>query len=450
MDFLHNLVLSIGSLFALLMLVTAVVFFTEKQFRAVWISLLFFILIPFPFFFSALIPDVFLFWYDGALLSFTAVLFVMFLYNPKRNKFSPSTPTGQNDERNTMFSRRELKSNTPAYREYYNLFPQHEALDSNWRQKPGLMSPRSVFYNPVLFAAAEASYKTKSWQGTHINGNQAEKKVDISPEKLTRFVKSWMKKQAVADVGVASMKSYHYYHTKGRGVQYNAAVKMRYAYGIALTMEMDENVMQTSPKASVLMESAEKYLHSGISAIQLAAFLRELGFNAQAHIDGNYEVVCPLVARDAGLGEIGRMGLLMTPKHGPRVRIAVVTTDAPLIVDKPSTVAHRMIEFCYYCKKCAAICPGKAIPKSDRKIEDGALRWKINSEACFTYWAVSGTDCGRCITVCPYAHGTNFLHRFIRFGIEHSLLFRRLAISLDDLFYGKKPKSKPLLSWMQV
>lgn len=67
--------------------------------------------------------------------------------------------------------------------------------------------------------------------------------------------------------------------------------------------------------------------------MQLAEFMRSIGYPARAHIDGSYRVVCPLVARDAGLGEIGRMGLLMTPELGPRVRIAVVTTDLPLVPD---------------------------------------------------------------------------------------------------------------------
>ena len=45
--------------------------------------------------------------------------------------------------------------------------------------------------------------------------------------------------------------------------------------------------------------------------------IRRLGYPARAHIDGNYRVIAPLVARDAGLGEIGRMGLLMTPRSRP-------------------------------------------------------------------------------------------------------------------------------------
>ena len=73
-------------------------------------------------------------------------------------------------------------------------------------------------------------------------------------------------------------------------------------------------MVSAAPSASIVMESGQQYLGSGIIALQVAAFIRNLGFEARAHIDGNYEVVCPLVARDAGLGEIGRMGLLMTPK----------------------------------------------------------------------------------------------------------------------------------------
>ena len=89
--------------------------------------------------------------------------------------------------------------------------------------------------------------------------------------------------------------------------------------------------------------------------------IRRLGWAAEAHIDAHYEVVCTLVARDAGLGEIGRMGLLMTPRLGPRVRLAVVTTDLPLVADVP-TSDPTVLDFCDVCRKCADICPAHAVP----------------------------------------------------------------------------------------
>ena len=73
---------------------------------------------------------------------------------------------------------------------------------------------------------------------------------------------------------------------------------------------------------------------------------------------------------------------------------------------------------------------------------DGVMRWKIDAESCYTYWCQAGTDCGRCIIVCPFAHPDNWFHRLVRFGIRNSYIFRRLAVTLDDLFYGRKPRPR--------
>jgi reductive dehalogenase len=212
---------------------------------------------------------------------------------------------------------------------------------------------------------------------------------------------------------------------------------------------MDHRMMQSAPKGSAIMESGQQYLESGRIAVQMAHFIRRLGYEARAHIDGNYEVVCPLVAHDAGLGELGRMGLLMTPKLGPRVRIAVVTTNLPLEIDEAKN-EYSVIDFCTKCKKCADACPSQAISFDDQKDIDGVVRWQINQEACFTYWATIGTDCGRCISVCPYSHPDNFLHTMVRAGLKNSSVFRSVALELDDLLYKRKPESKPLPEWMNV
>jgi ferredoxin len=66
--------------------------------------------------------------------------------------------------------------------------------------------------------------------------------------------------------------------------------------------------------------------------------------------------------------------------------------------------------------------------------QEGSLRWKIDSEKCYHFWTLSGTDCGRCITVCPYSHRNNRVHRFVRWEIKNNLFFRYLAIKLDDIF----------------
>ncbi len=80
---------------------------------------------------------------------------------------------------------------------------------------------------------------------------------------------------------------------------------------------MAHEMIQAAPRMPQVMESARQYVEAGKIAVILAAAIRNLGYPARAHIDEINRVIAPLVARDAGLGEIGRMGLLMTPHLGP-------------------------------------------------------------------------------------------------------------------------------------
>jgi reductive dehalogenase len=204
---------------------------------------------------------------------------------------------------------------------------------------------------------------------------------------------------------------------------------------------MDYELTNAAPYPPETVETGHQYVEAARVSVQLAAAIRYLGFPARAHIDGNYRVIAPLVARDAGLGEIGRMGLLMTPRLGPRVRVGVVTTDLPLIPDGYHPDAS-VLDFCRICKKCAINCPSQSIPFTDREIDNGVLRWKINPESCYHYWTVVGTDCGKCMAVCPYSHPDNWIHNLVRWGNARSGLFRRAALFMDDFFYGKTPSSR--------
>jgi NAD-dependent dihydropyrimidine dehydrogenase PreA subunit len=141
------------------------------------------------------------------------------------------------------------------------------------------------------------------------------------------------------------------------------------------------------------------------------------------------------------------MGLLMTPDLGPRVRLGAVTTDMPLVAD-----GYRgdsaVLDFCQVCAKCAANCPPRAIPFGDRQEIGGAVRWQINQDLCYRYWCVVGTDCARCVYVCPYSHPDSAPHNLVRWMVRRSGAARRTVRRLDDLFYGAHPPSKPAPGWV--
>lgn len=383
------------------------------------------------------------------ILAICIILILILLIIPFSGKKSSNRPISYKlDERDTMFSRNSLVPGTRQFEAYYKLNPQFRAKDDLFRKNPGLLSNEAHYFHPLMFMAARALDKSTQLLVQGLTGDVSSQETELSPEQITLFLKKWGKQLGAHTIGIAEVKDYHLYSYKGRGKAYGEKILNRHRYAIVITIEMDYHMMLHAPAGPTFMESNRQYFNVGAIAVHLASFIRELGYDAKAHIDANYDFICPTIARDAGLGEIGRMGLLMTPGLGPRVRISVVSTDIPLISDQ-YRAEPSMIDFCLHCKKCAVVCPAHAISFDEPKEIDGAFRWKIQSEACFTYWQQAGTDCGKCVIVCPYSHPSGILHNLIRAGIRNSHLFRIVAIHLDDLFYGKRPGQAPLKEWMR-
>ena len=367
---------------------------------------------------------------------------------PFGNKpISYKTPSTQFDERDIMFSRAELKDGTDKFENYYQRKPENKPKDNLFRKEPGLLSPDSKFYNPLYFNAAAATFSTVDLLQPFVKGEQAKQSANINISEVSNFIKKWTIKLGAVDVGFTLLQPHHIYSHTGRGKDYGKEVNLNHKFAIAFTVEMNHESFSYSPKGPVIMESAQQYLNAGTIAIQVAQFIRNLGFDARAHIDANYNLICAIVAQDAGLGTIGRMGLLLTPKLGPRVRIGVITTNMDVEINK-NHIDSTTIQFCEICKKCAVNCPANAILFDSGKKEGNWQPWKINHEKCFTYWCKVGSDCGRCITVCPYAHPNNFIHNIIRWMIKQNSINRWLAVKLDDYFYGKKPSVLSVKNWM--
>jgi ferredoxin len=425
----------------------------ERQRRAARVALAAAVMVSLPFFLSALLPDP----AQWAILSVVALAMVvglvLFLLPVGRVERGPDVPQKRFDERDIMFARARLAPGSPEYKAYYALRPEHKAGDDKTRALPGLLSPQASRANPLLFSATEASFGVTEALREAVDGPLApERAVGAQRDAaaMSAYVKALARYHGAHSVGITELQPYHVYTHIGRGSgTYGAPVTLDHRYAVAFTVEMDHALVGTAPAAPITLESARQYVEAAKIAIQLGNLMRLLGFPARAHIDGNYRVIAPLVARDAGLGEIGRMGLLMTPTLGPRVRLGVVTTDLPLVPDRRDD-GSSMLDFCRICLKCADNCPVRAIPDGERKVIDGVLRWRINPDTCFRYWNVIGTDCGRCMDVCPYSHPNSPVHNLVRWAARRSGAARRGVYWLDRLFYGSKPLSKSAPGWVPL
>jgi len=422
-----------------------------------------------PFLGGALLPHPWGTWVSLGLIAAAGVLAVVLLAPlPGGQLPDLGQPVHGVDERDIMFARAVLEPGSERFEAYYRSRPENRAPDDAFRKEPGLLSPDAAHHHPLAFPAADAAFwtierlrpsvegheATGATSGMKLGGEADEGAEDApagrDPEGTSRFLKAWLGKMGAHSVGITKVRDHHLYTHVGRGTDYGEPVTLDHPFALAITVEMDKEMVDAAPRSPTAMESALQYVRAGVMAVQVTDLIRRLGYRARAHIDGNYRVICPLVARDAGLGEIGRMGLLMTPKLGPRVRIAVVTTDMPLVPDVPVRDLTT-IDFCLKCRKCADSCPSRALPFSaPEKDENGVLKWKIDPEACFTLWAKLGTDCARCMAVCPYSHPDNLLHTPVRWGIRNNALFRSGALWMDDRIYGRRPPPKELPDWMKL
>jgi ferredoxin len=375
------------------------------------------------------------------------VLVAFLFFVPGKKRHEPAQhPRQRYDERRIMFARMRMQPDSSNYQDYYQQHLEDQAGDEVIRQN-GWHS-RQELTSRLMDAAAHASFAAVGGMREMVDGEVASGKIDIPAEERSVYLCGLAKFFGALDVGVTALKPVHIYSHVGRGAgEWGEEIALNHTHAIALTTEMARENIISAPRQPVMAESARQYARAGLTAVMLAAAIRAMGYEARAHIDGNYRVICPLVARDAGLGEIGRMGLLMTPRQGPRVRLAVVTTNLPLRTHdyQPN---HAIIDFCERCNKCAVNCPGKAIPTGERIIIDGALRWQVDQQRCYHFWTRAGTDCGRCMAVCPLAHSDHWTHNLLRQGIQCSAAFRQTYVKVDRWLYGAHPQPKSPPAWL--
>jgi reductive dehalogenase len=383
------------------------------------------------------------------LLGINSLLLLLGVYIilPRKINLSQSEISEQNvqfDERDVLFKRRKLKEGTKNYNDYYGANPDKLILDNKWKKKPGLLEKGSTYFHKFHFALSNANFEACDQLIEIANSKKINpEQTDIIADDFTKKIKKYAKVIGAFDCGITELHKNHYYSKSGKPENYAEEIEANHKYAIAIITEMDFDIIKTAPDSPITLETSNRYFQIGGVAVRLAEFIRQLGYEAKAHIDGSYDVICPTVARDAGLGEIGRMGILINQKLGPRHRIAIVTTNIPL-VPAVKKYDNSVWDFCTICKKCADNCPSQAISFEKMTIDNGLNRWKINHEKCFTYWCQAGTDCGKCISVCPYSHKNNIFHNAVRWMIYKFPNFRRVALFMDDLLYGRKPKKQKI------
>lgn len=368
------------------------------------------------------------------------------------------------DEREVIFARnRSLRPGSDQYEIFYHEHPEYREYDDKRRAMGGPMGqigtldhPHADINNAMTFASINMpAYlgdpaKIRPERHPALQKKLKDRKIEITPQEATQRVKGYTKRLGASLVGITKLNPLWIYSRRGEIFRENweewgKEIQIHHTHAIVFAQEMDFDLVGTAPHTPTNIESMFNYARGAFISTQLASFIANLGYSATANHLRHYEGLMVPLAVDAGLGEISRMGYLMTRELGPRVRLSAVTTNLPLVPDKP--VDMGVEHFCEICKKCAVTCPSHSIPEGEKETISGTLRWKLNAQTCFEYWGKIGTDCNRCMMTCPWSHARTLPHQLIVFLITRNALARKLFTRMDDLFYGRQPKPKPGPDW---
>jgi reductive dehalogenase len=222
----------------------------------------------------------------------------------------------------------------------------------------------------------------------------------------------------------------------------------KFAIVLAVPENLGDLVDGDGPIAN--MRTLWAYTHGANMAVVLTQYIAKLGYSVRAHhvADGQSPLI-PL-AIDAGMGELGRNGICVHPTLGSHFRLAAVTTDMPLVMDKP--IDFGLQDFCENCKICAEACPGGAIdPGPKRAPKDiatdgarafGVKKWLMDGIKCRVYWGTNGLSCYRCMIACPWSKPDNFIHNSVRpFAALGGPTAATVLTSMERSFYGTFDKS---------
>ena len=169
---------------------------------------------------------------------------------------------------------------------------------------------------------------------------------------------------------------------------------------IILSMPMDKEKMNNAPSVETGKMVVDTYNELGIRANKVANFLRENGFAAQAcHPLGGSIGYVPL-ALQAGMGWVGRHGLLITPEYGPCHRLAAVLTNITNIPLATENTHQWVVEYCETCGRCVKTCPGEAILEKPMT-NDAGRKTHIDMDKCFPVFNKE-YGCSVCIKECMF------------------------------------------------
>jgi reductive dehalogenase len=380
-------------------------------------------------------------------------------------------PLERFDERDTVFARERLVPGSREAEAYYSARPELRRIDQRLRRfiqsKEQAALDKSQLMSTALYEAVFGSVNHLGLPDA-VDGPTPPAPLQISPTIASQSVRTMAHYLGADLVRIGPLNPAWVYSHRGSppffetypenaphysglpdnytGRRYGDPIHVAHRHAISLGFAQKLALVGSGPTPASDLEIGRVYARSALVAVQLARFIRGLGYPARAHHMRNYGLLCVPVAVDAGMGELGRCGFLITKELGTNLRLSCVSTEFPMELDQP--VDLRIHDYCSTCLRCVENCPPGAIPSGEPVVVNGVRKWKIDEVKCLLYWAHKGSACPICQAVCPWSKPRTPLHNLVREIAVRLPAARPWLARADGWVYGARFRPRPVPEWL--
>jgi reductive dehalogenase len=209
-----------------------------------------------------------------------------------------------------------------------------------------------------------------------------------------------------------------------------------FKYAIVFLMKKHDPTVSASNGYEEVIDAAsfQAYTRLMVVSEQMAHYIRQLGWEAQASNRNDYLTMMPPVILAAGLGEVSRAGMILNPFLGTNFKASAVFTNMELETDGYADFGLK--EYCSNCSICADQCPSRAITYGPQTLYNGYYNWILDFTRCWEFSAYEnkeGSVCGRCTWVCPWHIPGQQPHDFDEWDGDLAWLHRRVDEQRDRI-----------------
>ncbi len=218
----------------------------------------------------------------------------------------------------------------------------------------------------------------------------AEEKIEMSAEDWTTNIKKVATDASAELVGIAKMRPQWLFEGSD----------LSYQWIIIVAMKMDFDNLSLAPSITTSVETMAHYSRGALTAKKIAGWIRDRGWDAHPHCGpASGPVLLIPAAIEAGIGQLGKHGSMISREYGSNFRLAGIMTDVPLIADDQQEFGSDV--FCQSCQVCINACPPEAII-DDKQTVRGDTKWYTDFDKCIYYFN-ENMSCAICLAVCPWS-----------------------------------------------